>query len=114
MNITKVGPSTDNTTRMQGIKAVSDKVESSIQETKERHPEQSKIQMEKIVEGMNEFVTPVNVSIRFELHEKLKEYYVKVVDSTTDEVIREIPSKKFLDMYAEITEFMGLFVDKKI
>lgn len=114
MNITKLGPNLDNTTRLEGKKAVSHKVEHSIQETKERHPEQSKMQMEKIVDGMNEFVTPVNVSIRFELHEKLKEYYVKVVDATTDEVIREIPSKKFLDMYAEMTEFMGLFVDKKI
>lgn len=114
MNITKIGPSLDNTTRVHGNKAVSDKVEHSIQETKERHPEQSKLQMERIVEGMNEFVTPVNVSVRFELHEKLKEYYVKVVDSATDEVIREIPSKKFLDMYAEMTEYMGLFVDKKI
>lgn len=114
MNITNTGPSIDNTTRLQGQRTVTNKVENSIQETKEKHPELNRKQMEKIVEGMNEFVTPVNVSIRFELHDKLKEYYVKVVDSATDEVIREIPSKKFLDMYAAMTEYMGLFVDKKI
>jgi flagellar protein FlaG len=89
-------------------------VDNSIQDKKKSYPEHSKVQMEKIVDGMNDFLTPMNVSVRFELHDKLKEYYVKVVDAATDEVIREIPSKKFLDMYAAMTEYMGLFVDKKI
>lgn len=70
--------------------------------------------METIVDGMNEFMKPMNVSVRFQLHDELEEYYVTVVDIATDEVIREIPSKKFLDMYAAMTEYMGLFVDKKI
>ncbi|MFE7060629.1 flagellar protein FlaG [Sutcliffiella sp. NPDC057660] len=114
MNVIKTGPIIDNTSRIQGQNTISNKVGNSIQETKKKHPELSRMQMEKIVEGMNEFITPVNVSIRFELHDKLKEYYVKVVDTATDEVLREIPSKKFLDMYAAMTEYMGLFVDKKI
>jgi flagellar protein FlaG len=29
-------------------------------------------------------------------------------------VVKEIPSKKVLDMYAAMTEFVGLMVDKKI
>ncbi|WP_223701309.1 flagellar protein FlaG [Sutcliffiella deserti] len=114
MNISQVGNNVDNTTRLQGQKTISHKVDNSLQETKKNHPEHSLAQMEKIVEGMNDFLTPMNVSVRFELHDKLKEYYVKVVDVATDEVIREIPSKKFLDMYAAMTEYMGLFVDKKI
>ncbi|MCA1320522.1 flagellar protein FlaG [Bacillus tianshenii] len=114
MKVVKTGPSIDNTTRYQVQKTISYNVENSIQETKEQHPEQNRSEMKKIVDGMNEFINPVNISIRFELHDRLKEYYVKVVDSATDEVIREIPSKKFLDMYAAMTEYMGLFVDKKI
>jgi len=114
MNINNTWPSLDNTTRSLGQKTVTYKVENSIQEKTEKHPELSKNRMKNIVEGMNEFITPVNVSVRFELHEELKEYYVKLVDSATDEVIREIPTKKFLDMYAAMTEYMGLFVDKKI
>lgn len=114
MNVIKKGPIIDNTSRIQGQNTILNKVGNSIQETKKKHPELNRMQMERIVEGMNEFITPVNVSIRFELHDKLKEYYVKVVDTATDEVIREIPSKKFLDMYAAMTEYMGLFVDKKI
>ncbi|MFP3361912.1 flagellar protein FlaG, partial [Planococcus sp. SIMBA_143] len=50
---------------------------------------------------------------KFELHDKLEKYYVTVVDSETKEVIKEIPPKKFLDMYAQMAEFMGILIDEK-
>lgn len=114
MHISPMDIILDPTTRTQPLGTVSTKVDVSIKETKQTHPEQSRRQMETIVDGMNDFMKPMNVAVRFELHDQLNEYYVTVVDVTTDEVIREIPSKKFLDMYAAMTEYMGLFVDKKI
>ncbi|WP_445487961.1 flagellar protein FlaG [Niallia sp. 03133] len=66
-----------------------------------------------IVQGMNDFMEPSHTSVKFQLHEKLNEYYVTIVDDATHEVVKEIPSKKFLDMYAAMTEFVGLVVDKK-
>nr|WP_311284931.1 flagellar protein FlaG [Rossellomorea marisflavi] len=36
-----------------------------------------------------------------------------IVDDLTQEVVKEIPAKKFLDMHADMAEFMGLLVDKK-
>ncbi|KMJ58994.1 flagellar protein FlaG [Bacillus sp. LL01] len=115
MHISPMASTFDPTTRVKTNQGtVSTKVDVSIQETKQAHPEQSRRQMETIVDGMNDFMKPMNVSVRFELHDELNEYYVTVVDIATDEVIREIPSKKFLDMYAAMTEYMGLFVDKKI
>ncbi|WP_394234727.1 flagellar protein FlaG [Niallia oryzisoli] len=73
-----------------------------------------KEKMEEVVKGLNEFIQPVSTSIRFVLHEKLNDYYVTIVDDKTKEVIREIPSKKVLDTYANMMEFVGLLVDKKI
>ncbi|BBP92605.1 hypothetical protein BsIDN1_62230 [Bacillus safensis] len=65
-------------------------------------------------QGANKLIEPTQFHLQFELHEKkLNEYYVKVVDNQTDEVIREIPSKEWLDFYAAMTEIVGLFVDKK-
>ena len=66
------------------------------------------------VEGMNEFLEPTSTNVKFQLHEKLDVYYVQVIDSKTDEVLREIPNKKFLDMYASMAELAGLIVDKKL
>jgi flagellar protein FlaG len=70
--------------------------------------------VEDTVKKFNDFLEPVRRNLKFELHDRLEKYYVTVIDSTTDEVIKEIPPKQFLDMYAEMAEFMGLLVDRKI
>lgn len=67
-----------------------------------------------MTDSMNKFLETENTQLRFKFHEKLNEYYVTIVDSTTDEVIREIPSKKLLDIHAAMREFVGLLVDRKI
>jgi flagellar protein FlaG len=70
--------------------------------------------LEKKIDTMNTFLEPTHTNLKFEMHEKLKEYYVAVVDSDTQEVIKEIPPKQLLDAYAKMAEFMGLLVDEKI
>ena len=66
------------------------------------------------VEGMNEFLEPTSTTVKFQLHEELNEYYIQVIDSKTNEVLKEIPNKKFLDMYASMTEMMGFMVDEQL
>ena len=75
---------------------------------------QSKEKMNEVLESINAFMQPSHTSLKFELHEKLNDYYVQVIDDDTKEVIREIPSKKMMDMYAAMKEFMGLMIDEKI
>ncbi|KAB7666043.1 flagellar protein FlaG [Bacillus sp. B1-b2] len=77
-------------------------------------PKQSKEQMSEVIDSINSFMQPSHTSLKFELHEKLNDYYVQVIDDDTKEVIREIPSKKVLDMYVAMKEFMGLMIDEKI
>lgn len=71
-------------------------------------------EIETVVSKLNEIIEPLRTNLKFEYHEKLDDYYVTVVNPLTDEVIKEIPSKKMLDMYAAMAEFMGLLVDEKI
>lgn len=66
------------------------------------------------VDGINEFLAPTKTSVKFQLHEELNEYYVQIIDSITDEVLKEIPNKKFLDIYASMAELMGIIVDEKL
>ncbi|RSD25195.1 flagellar protein FlaG [Mesobacillus subterraneus] len=73
-----------------------------------------KEKVEEIVSKMNKFMENSPTSLKFEFHEKLNEYFVKIVDDKTKEVVREIPPKKMLDFYAAMTEFLGLMVDKKV
>lgn len=66
------------------------------------------------VERLNEFNDPVLTNLKFVFHEDLHEYYVTVVNPLTNEVIKEIPPKKLLDMYAAMSEYMGILVDERI
>lgn len=52
---------------------------------------------------------------RFEVmvHEKTKTIMVKVVDTDTNEVIREIPPEKILDLVANLMQLAGLIVDER-
>jgi len=86
----------------------------SIQNGKEKKKELTKEEADHVVNGMNEFLKPKFTSLKFKLHEDLERYYVEVVDQDTQKVVREIPSKELLDMYAKMTEFLGLFIDKKL
>lgn len=67
-----------------------------------------------MVDNMNKFLDSATSQLKFQFHEGLNEYYVTVIDSETDEVIREIPSKKLMDIHAAMREFVGLLVDRKI
>lgn len=73
-----------------------------------------KEKVKEIVDNMNKFMDLSPTALKFEFHEKLNEYYVKIIDEKTKETVREIPPKKMLDFYAAMTEFIGIMVDKKI
>lgn len=71
-------------------------------------------EIEMIVDQLNGFIDPTRTNTKFVFHEELNRYYVTLVDPLTDETIKEIPSRKMLDMYASMAEFMGLLIDQKI
>jgi len=73
----------------------------------------SRASLEKAVEGINKTLEITRTHLRFTLHEELEEYYVQVINDQTQEVIKEIPPKKFLDMVAEIWKLAGILVDEK-
>jgi flagellar protein FlaG len=52
-------------------------------------------------------------NLEFSVHEQTKLIAVKVKDSETGEVIREIPPEKSLDFVAKLWEMAGIFIDEK-
>lgn len=86
---------------------------SKYMEKKEREKLSSE-EAQQIVNGLNEFLKPKYTTLKFKLHEESDRYYVEVIDRDTKEVIREIPEKDLLDMYAKMTELLGLFIDEKL
>lgn len=66
------------------------------------------------IEKANQTLRGVNTNFEFTIHEQTKEIMVKVINSETNEVIREIPPEKILDLVAKMWELAGILVDERI
>jgi flagellar protein FlaG len=66
------------------------------------------------IQHLNKWFESRQSHLKFVLHEKLNEYYVQVIDNDTNEVLREIPPKKIMDIVASFYEKLGFIVDEKI
>lgn len=111
----QIGTKVESTAPDRGV-AVAEVQAVSVQ-NQQQSGEERQLPVEKarqMTDSMNKFLESVNTQLRFKLHDELKEYYVTIVDSKTDEVVREIPSKKLMDVYAAMKEFVGLLIDRKI
>lgn len=64
------------------------------------------------VKQVEEILHAFDRGVRFDVHKETQTTVVRVVNNDTGEVIREIPSEKFLDMLAAFQkQLAGLFVD---
>lgn len=69
-------------------------------------------ELENITEQLNNLMLSMNNDIAFALHEDTKTLMVRVEDSKTHKIIREVPSGEFLDMVVKIRDCIGALVDK--
>ena len=65
------------------------------------------------IEKANRAISGANRRFEFSIHEKTKQIMVKVINSDTDELVREIPPEKILDMVARMWEMSGILVDER-
>jgi flagellar protein FlaG len=101
---------TDNRVdRNTASKKVVSEAESSANENKQVSEEE----LIKVIEKANETIKGNNAKFEYSIHDDTKRIMVKVINPINDEVIREIPSEKILDMVAKIWEMTGILVDEK-
>ncbi|MFC5557612.1 flagellar protein FlaG [Ureibacillus thermophilus] len=74
----------------------------------------SEEQIQRAINSINEFIKVNNSQLKYVYHEELGEYFVQLINTETEEVVREIPPKKLLDAYYEMQKLAGIIVDKKI
>ena len=65
------------------------------------------------IERANKAVSIANRRFEYSIHEGTKEIMVKVINSETEEIIREIPPEKILDLVATLWEMVGIIVDER-
>lgn len=83
-------------------------------ETEDQKGHISSGRLKEAVDSINEFLEIHQKNSKFVLHEGLDKYYVQLVDSETEEVIKEIPPEKLLNAFYEMQKLAGMIVDEKI
>ena len=73
----------------------------------------SEKQIQDAVDTTNKELIKLETNLRFSVHKKTKQIMVKIIDTNTQEVIKEVPPEKILDMVASMMERAGLIVDRR-
>ncbi|MDT2815840.1 flagellar protein FlaG [Vagococcus carniphilus] len=73
----------------------------------------SQEQLQKMIDQSNKHLLGKDAKLTYKVHESTKKTIITLVDTNTEEVIREIPSEKMLDSIANIWEMVGIIVNKE-
>lgn len=69
--------------------------------------------LNKAIDQANKALEGSNRKIERQVHDVTKAVMFKIVDTETEEVIKEFPPEKIQDMIAKMWELAGLFVDER-
>lgn len=73
----------------------------------------SRQQLDDAVKAVNDFVNPVNNSLQFRVDDDTGKTIVKVIDKTTNEVIRQFPSEEMIAIAKALDGIKGLLFRQK-
>lgn len=68
-------------------------------------------QLDKLLGNVNQAVKAADEHLQFSVHKGTNAIVVKLIDNSTNQVLREIPSEKFLDMVVMLQKIAGMHVD---
>ncbi len=74
----------------------------------------SKKAVQEHVDQLNQTLRTFDKRFAFRVHEGTNRVIVTVLDVETEEVLREIPPEKILDIVAQIDQMVGIIIDERI
>lgn len=101
----------DNTTVDNSLKVSQTDDTGKVTVTKDKTLDEKDVK--KVADTLNKLFEGTSTNIEYEVVGKSKQLAIKIVDSKTKEVIKEIPSKKIIEMIDKFCELAGLMVDEK-
>lgn len=73
-------------------------------------PAASQADIRQAVDEVRNAISPVAQNLLFSIDEDTNKTVIKIIDSSTDEVIRQIPSEEFLAMSKALDKLQGLLI----
>jgi len=68
---------------------------------------------ERVVE-LNSYMQNLNRSLQFSVDEQSGDTVIKVIDSETDELIRQIPAEELLVLRSSLEEYRGMLLEMRV
>ena len=96
------------------LRTTSEALQTAESTAKSPETEQSQAKLLKVVEQIQSISNMFDRKLQFRINNELDEVVVKVIDSNTDKVIREIPSAEIQKLQIRIKEALGLLFDETI
>lgn len=103
----------DNIQGQKGTEPDKSKVISQQADNPQQERELSKEELKNVNSQLNKFMSSINADIQFEMHDRTKQLMVQVVNTQNNRVLREFPSHEMLDVLANISDYIGILLDKK-
>ena len=91
--------------------AANRKAKDSGGEVAQAAPEKNKVQPEELLDQIKGLTEGGAYSVRFENDKEAQQLVVKIVDSESDEVIRQVPAEELLNLSSRLEELRGNIVD---
>jgi len=91
--------------------AASRKAKDSGDQVEQASVEKSSIQPEELLKQIKGLTEDGAYSVRFETDDDAQELVVKIVDTESDEVIRQVPAEEVLELSARLEELRGNIVN---
>ncbi len=110
---TKVQKKQTTVTKTNNAKNINNKDNKSIDTSRNKLNKEDYEEVEKLQAEINKTLKSSNRELQYSIHDKLNQIMIKLVDTETDEIIREFPQEKNLDIIANMLEFSGLLLDEK-
>lgn len=77
-------------------------------------PVRAELQLDDVVRDISMVSQTFNRRLKFHVNEELGQVIVKVIDSETDKVIKELPPQALQRLHVRIREMIGLLIDEEI
>lgn len=65
------------------------------------------------IKTLNRAASKVDQNVSFDYHKPTNRIIMKITDPSTNEVVKQIPSKDMVELLEDINQMVGLLVDEK-
>ncbi|WP_104722090.1 FlaG family protein [Helicobacter mesocricetorum] len=80
---------------------------------KNQDKEDKRQQLNELAQQLNKELNPLNTSISFGFNEDINGMYVSVTETSTNRLIRKIPSDEAMELMAKMKEIVGIIFNKE-